>query len=251
MQADPLVGTDAFWITRPIPSWALLAAKVIFLGGVVAVVPIVAESVVMIAYRVPLADVSRVAAQNAVAQMLWLMIMMAAASVTPTLARYALLFAGAAIGLALLEAVTQLIQTSVGRHVPLLPALPEPANPTASLLLLLLLTAAALGMTAVQYATRSWVRAVPVGVVAVDQGSRLKAQAKTFDTHFEDQEDDGDVGAHGDDLTTEERSRKISGRRTERTSLLDGITAGAPRFARWDSEKPAGHKHVIDPCACL
>ena len=167
VQADPLVGTDAFWMTRPIPPRALLSAKGIFLAVVVAVAPIVAESAVMIAYRVPLTDVSRVAVQNAVYQMLWLTIIMAAASVTPTLARYALLFAGAAIGLALLEAVTQLIQTSIGRHVPLLPAFPEPANPTASLMLLLLLTAAALGMIAVQYATRSWVRSAPVGVVAV------------------------------------------------------------------------------------
>jgi len=167
VQADPLVGTDAFWMTRPIPPLSLLAAKVLLLGIVIAVVPIVTEGAVMIAYHVPIADALRVAAQNVVFQTLWLMILMAGASVTPTLGRYALLFASVVIGFALFASITALIETGLGRHTPLLFGLPEPGNSTASLLLLLLLTAAGFGMMAVQYATRSWVRSVAVGVAAV------------------------------------------------------------------------------------
>ena len=111
----------------------------------------------------------RVVAQNVVYQTLWLIGLMAAAAVTPTLARYALVFAGLLIGIALLGAITALIETGFGTRASLLFGfgLPEPGNPTASLLLLLLLTAAGFAMTAVQYATRSRARSVVVGVSAV------------------------------------------------------------------------------------
>ena len=54
VQADPLVGTDAFWMTRPIPWRALLAAKVIPLWVFIAAVPVVAEAAAMVAYHVPI-----------------------------------------------------------------------------------------------------------------------------------------------------------------------------------------------------
>ena len=47
VQAHPLVGTTAFWMTRPIPPRTLLGAKLVFLGIVMVLVPVFAEMALM------------------------------------------------------------------------------------------------------------------------------------------------------------------------------------------------------------
>lgn len=66
VQEHPLVGTSAFWMTRPIPPRKLLAAKLILLGGAVIAAPVIAEIVLMVAYEVPAAQIAGVAAQTSV-----------------------------------------------------------------------------------------------------------------------------------------------------------------------------------------
>ena len=55
VQTHPLVGSDAFWTTRPIPPRSLLASKLALLGVATVVAPAFARAVLMAAYGVPAA----------------------------------------------------------------------------------------------------------------------------------------------------------------------------------------------------
>ena len=70
IQTHPLVGSDAFWMTRPIPPGTLLVAKLVLLGVATIVIPTLAEAILMAAYAVPLAQIVVVAAQTALYNLL-------------------------------------------------------------------------------------------------------------------------------------------------------------------------------------
>jgi hypothetical protein len=86
IQEHSLVGTTAFWMTRPIPSRALLASKLVLLGAAMVLAPVLAVIALMGAYNVPAGEIAAVAAQSAFFWTLWLAIVMAFAALTPNLA---------------------------------------------------------------------------------------------------------------------------------------------------------------------
>jgi len=167
IQADPLVGTDAFWMTRPVPPRRLLAAKALLLWIAIACVPIAIEAVVMAVFRVPAADILRVTAQNALLQTIWLVLLMGAASLTPTLARFVVLCGSVLIGLAVFGAVAALVQTALGGNESLALSVPGPSGLTGEVVLILLGIAAGAVMLLVQYATRSRMRSVAAGIAGL------------------------------------------------------------------------------------
>jgi hypothetical protein len=90
VQTDSLVGSEAFWMTRPIRRGVLLASKLVMLGGVLVGVRVAGEIVHMAAYDVPAADIVAGAAQVALLRTLGVLAVMTVAAVTPNIARFAL-----------------------------------------------------------------------------------------------------------------------------------------------------------------
>jgi len=68
IQTHPLVGSNAFWMTRPIRPGMLLAGKMALLGTVMVGVPVIARVVVMTIYHVPTRHVLAVSVDTA---LLW------------------------------------------------------------------------------------------------------------------------------------------------------------------------------------
>jgi len=90
VQTHPLVGSDAFWMTRPIPPRALFASKVLSLATTFLAVPALCVVVLMAAFRVPVEQIVLVAIQTILFQSLWVAIVMALSAMTRNLARFVL-----------------------------------------------------------------------------------------------------------------------------------------------------------------
>jgi hypothetical protein len=111
VQTDPLVGTEAFWMTRPIPPLRLLVAKTVFLTLTVVIAPVVVDIALMIVYGVTLSQLARVAGEAALYDTFWMVLFMAGAALTRNLSRFVFLCVGTVAALALtvsINAVTGL-----------------------------------------------------------------------------------------------------------------------------------------------
>jgi hypothetical protein len=97
VQADPLVGSTAFWLTRPVGRSTMLASKAIVAVVFLVAVPLVLDGTVFLTSGVTSRDLWQAAAQQLVGQLLYLLPVMAVAALTPNLGRFAL---GSAIGIA-------------------------------------------------------------------------------------------------------------------------------------------------------
>ena len=168
VQTHPLVGSDAFWMTRPISPRALFASKVLLLSTTFLAIPALCEVVLMAAFRVRLAEVVLVGIQTVLFQSLWVAIVMALAAMTRNLARFVLVAGGVLVSLVLLM--------SVGIGVAVRNTLEGPqmhevtgrvvSGPAAGAAMLLLLIAAVVVPLVIQYATRSTRFSALAGVVA-------------------------------------------------------------------------------------
>ena len=156
VQTHALVGSDGFWMTRPIHWRTLLASKLVLLGTTFVVVPILCDVGLMLASRISVSDIPPIALQTALFQCLWLFLFMALAAVTRNLARLALVAGSLLVGLMLLFNIMiamMLRSMPDGPQLSLVTprALPNPAGGVA---LLILLIAVAIASVAVQYRTR-------------------------------------------------------------------------------------------------
>jgi hypothetical protein len=169
VQAHPLVGSDAFWMTRPIPWRALLASKIVLLATTLVAVPALSEVVLMLVYRVPMVEFVLVALQTILFQTLWLLVVMALSATTRTLARFALVVGAVMVGFVLL------VSTSFAVMLRSMPDGPElsvvtgraASGPAGSVVMLLLLIMAAVVPLVVQYCTRSARTSVAAGIVSI------------------------------------------------------------------------------------
>ncbi len=175
VQTHPLVGSDAFWMTRPIPPRALLVSKLVLMAALIVVVPVACEVVLMIAYKVPPQRMAAVAVQTTLWQSLYLTVVMALAALTRNLARFALLFGGLLLALALTAVIMvtiELARVDDAAAVGVLtvsggPPPPSVGDPTPEIVFLLVIVAAGLALLMVQYATRSGRRSALVGVAGL------------------------------------------------------------------------------------
>jgi hypothetical protein len=100
IQLHPLVGSDAFWMTRPIAPRVLLAVKTGILWVVLILIAAIAHAILMAAYSVPPVTALFVAVEGMLGQTLWLALLMIAAALTPNLSRFALLCGSAVLAAA-------------------------------------------------------------------------------------------------------------------------------------------------------
>lgn len=168
VQSDPLVGSDAFWMTRPISPRVLLSAKAVLLASLVVFVPAVLEVAMMIAHDVPVHAIAAVVVQSILLQGLWLIALMVGASLTRNLPRFALLCGGVLISLAVALAITTTIMLArVDEDTTSFASEPVSEDSTAAIVGLILMIAAGSVALLVQYSTRSRLRTMVAGSVAV------------------------------------------------------------------------------------
>jgi hypothetical protein len=167
VQTHPLVGSDAFWTTRPIPPRSLLASKLVLLGVLTVVAPAFARAALMAAYGVPAALIGKIAVETALSQTFWLVVLMAAASLTSNLTRLALLCGGALVALAVIIAATAAIMFARIDDGPTSAGTAGTEEPTAMIVFTVLATISAVALLAVQYRDRSRIRSIPVGVAGL------------------------------------------------------------------------------------
>jgi len=167
VQEHPLVGTTAFWMTRPTPARALLASKAMFLGAAVVVAPVIAEVVLMIVYRVPAAQIAAVATQSALFWALWLCVIMSLAALTPNLAKFALVIGGGIMAIVVFIVTTFAILIDRMNDEPPLSGSGDAYDPTSEVARTVMVIAAAILLLAVQYRTRARARAVAIGAAGV------------------------------------------------------------------------------------
>ncbi len=166
VQTHPLVGSDAFWMTRPIPPRALLASKVLLLGTTFVLVSALCEVVLMAACRVPIREMLFVALQTLLLQSLWLGIVMSLSAVTRNLARFVLVAGGVLVSLVLLMSIVIAVSMRNLNDGPQLGIVAgrSVSGPAEGVVALLLLIAAAVLPLVVQYKTRLTRASVGAGV---------------------------------------------------------------------------------------
>jgi hypothetical protein len=171
IHADAAVGTDAFWMTRPIAPRVLLIAKGLVLGTTLVIVPALARVAVMLAYDVETPIIAGITVERVLLLTVFVTLLMAAAALTRNLAWFALLcggtFAAVAASLAVMVAVflarfqeeEWFGSVSVSDH-----------DSTGALVSAVIVVVAAASAVAAQYRWRSRLRAVLVGIAGVVVG---------------------------------------------------------------------------------
>ena len=180
LQADPAVGTNAFWMTRPIRPAVLAASKLLLLLMVLVLVPTASMMVLTATYHVPAGEVMRVGLEMAILQTLWVALLTAAAALTGNIARFAVLCGAGlvfiAVTLGIIGAVaaariaTDDATARLEFHV--VGSMPDfstgiAIDHTAELVAALVAIAAATALVLIQYRTRLRRRSVPVGVAGL------------------------------------------------------------------------------------
>jgi ABC-type transport system involved in multi-copper enzyme maturation permease subunit len=95
IQADRLVGSTAFWLTRPIPRGTLLASKLFGLSLFIILPSLLVEAILMAAFHVSAATLAAALLQQGVTMVIIVGVVLFAATLTMTSVRLLLTFIGA------------------------------------------------------------------------------------------------------------------------------------------------------------
>jgi hypothetical protein len=90
---EPLVGADAFWLTRPIEPNGLMMAKLVLAGVFLILCPLARETLEMGWFGAHVRDVTVAATSFVFTQTFWVLLLLAAAVLTPSLTRFVLTIA--------------------------------------------------------------------------------------------------------------------------------------------------------------
>ena len=129
VQAHGLVGTSAFWTTRPIAPAVLLRSRLLLFGVLFVVLPAFCDGVLMAFHDVPAVDASLVIAEWSLVRFVGVLLVMVGATMTPTFARFALL-AGVGITVVALTVSAFMmlaLRTSTAVGVAVVPSFPSVA----------------------------------------------------------------------------------------------------------------------------
>lgn len=158
---EPLVGRDAFWLTRPIAPGALMAAKLVFATLFFIALPLAGTVIVPAVFGTGAGDIARTIPVVALNQVILVTLLMALAAVTPSLTRYVLAMVGVIAAFVTLTAstilltlwVTEEIQESTDAGLP---------DPTPAVVGGMLIVLIALAVIIYQYRTRRLGRALTI-----------------------------------------------------------------------------------------
>ena len=163
---EPLVGPDAFWLTRPIGARPLMAAKLLFAALFLIAAPMVGDVMAVAAIsRNPQAAL-RAAPAFVSSQMVWVSLLLGLAVVTPSLIRFLLTLVGGvaavAVALSLLTTIILLTVTEDSGYQESMVI-----DATSSIVMTVLVTSVALLVIAYQYRNRRAGRAVAIGALGL------------------------------------------------------------------------------------
>lgn len=166
------VGTDAFWMTRPLPAPVVFASKMLLLGVVTVLLLCAVRLALMLWIGVPAGAALFVTLDTAIANTAWLAVLMAGAALTVNLSRFALLCGAVIVAFVLLatlmimrlqmDAAAGTASVAVGASSQ--PAAPTPEDPTQAVLFMLAVAAAGFALVAIQYRTRRRILSVPLAI---------------------------------------------------------------------------------------
>jgi hypothetical protein len=162
---EPLVGPDAFWLTRPIPPSTLMMTKLIFAGLFLTVAPAIVQSTaVAVVTRSP-GLLMRLIPGLLFTQSLWVAAVVAVASLTGSMMRFllAMVGAGAGVALAFVALTTLIVMTAEEMSYPA-PMIPDL---TTAIVRSWLFLAVALIVIGLQYRTRRRRLAFAAGLVGL------------------------------------------------------------------------------------
>ena len=160
---EPLVGADAFWLTRPIETNALMTAKLALAGLFLILGPSVREVIEMAWFGASPRDVLVAAPSFLFTQAFWMLMLLALAVLTPSLTRFVLTIAAGALSFVVaIGAITTLLVLSRSEEreyveAPLMP------DSTAGIVATLLLMCVVFGVIVYQYRHRWLSRAILIG----------------------------------------------------------------------------------------
>lgn len=163
---EPLVGRDAFWITRPIAPGALMAEKLVFAAVFLVFVPVVQDVLVAAAFGTRPGQIAGAIPPAALNHLLPVAVLMCLAAVTPSLTGFLLAILGVAAALvtlmmsAMLMALLMTEEVAEGRDVPL----PDPTPVVIAGVMIILV---ALATTVYQYRTRRLGRALAIAAAGI------------------------------------------------------------------------------------
>ena len=168
IHAHPTVGTDAFWMTRPIPPRSLLASKLLLIAGTLLLLPAIADSVLLAVYRMPLSTSAGVIAQEVSLRIILVLLLVIGAVLTPNLPRFALLCGSVLIAMAAVVGITAAVMLGrVEDGPPIETATRSAEDPTELVVFDALFIVAAWTMLAMQYRTRLKRLSVAAGAAGV------------------------------------------------------------------------------------
>lgn len=113
VQEEPLVGTTAFWFTRPIPRPSLLKAKALFAAVLIAL-PLVAETCVLATNGITAHDIALAAPEIVLKQLSLIVVVATLAALTPSFGRFAIV--GAVFVVASMVASLGIVWAVLLRH---------------------------------------------------------------------------------------------------------------------------------------
>jgi hypothetical protein len=163
---EPLVGRDAFWITRPIAPGALMGAKLVFAALFFIVVPAAGDLVGAAAFGTRAGRVASMIPVVALNHLILVTSLMALATVTPSLTRFVLAILGVVAALATLMVSATLIALFVTREIDEGGGVVLP-DPTPEVIGGVLVVLAALAVIIYQYRTRRLGRALTLAGIGV------------------------------------------------------------------------------------
>ena len=94
VQTHSTIGSQAFWLTRPIPRGVLVIAKMLLALAVTVGIPAVTDTILMSAYDVPASDITKVVGEWSLTRAVGTLIVMVIAAQTRSLAQFALACGG-------------------------------------------------------------------------------------------------------------------------------------------------------------
>jgi len=168
---EPLVGADAFWLTRPIRPTMLMITKLVFAAIFLVAAPIVVQSAAAAAVAHDARSILAMIPALLVGQLLWVAVLVTVASLTATTTRFLLTLVAvvAALVLAISIAVTSMTPKLDGLRDTLLP------DETGEVLFVCLVLAVGGAVMNSQYRMRQVRRSIVIGVGAAVVGAIVVA----------------------------------------------------------------------------
>ena len=157
---EPLVGTTAFWLTRPISRGTLLRSKALYLMLVLALPPLVAQVLVMAVNEVTLQDIALAVPQILITELSFIFSMAALATISANYAKFALAAAIAFVAVMIINALGLFATLSLHPDYLTDPAKIHSITVTRRLMYDVFVILGAGGLIAYQYLTRQTRRSV-------------------------------------------------------------------------------------------